>query len=152
MMAKRIENLEQLRAEILLLKQQRAEQELYFAEKKESIKEAFKSPFTFIKKVGLFFGISKNAKSSGVSADWATALARFVIPFMLNKTLLRGKGAMIKSLFALISQKAINPAIFNQSKVLGVADKVSEWIGSLVAKTKRKKRIDYGIPPDSETY
>lgn len=152
MIVTRIENLEQLRAEIQLLKQKRAEQELYFIQKKENIKEAFNSPFTFIKKLGLFFGVNKSTKTSGISADWATALARFVIPFILNKTLLRGKGAMLKSLFALISQKAINPAIFNQGKIMGVAGKVSEWIGDFISKTKRKKRMDYGIPPDSETY
>jgi len=142
----RIENLQQLQAEIELLKLKKAEQELYFKNKKESIKASLKSPFTFIKKIT---GLLKN--NDNIHADWATALARVSIPFLLNKTLLRGKGAVLKSILTILSQKAINPAIFNQNKLMSVVDKVSDWVGKILPK-RRKEAVDYGIPPDSETY
>lgn len=151
MIVRPIENIEQLRAEIQLLKQKRAEQELYFLHKKESLTEALKSPFTFIKKMGLFFGVNKS-KSAAIGADWTTALARFIVPFILNKTILRGKGGLLKSLFTLASQKVINPSVINQHKIASVAGKVSDFVSMLLQKSRRKKRVDYGIPPDSETY
>ncbi len=151
MMLTPIENIEQLRAEIQLLKQKRAEQELYFIHKKESLKEALNSPFTFIKKMGLFFGVTKS-KNAVIGADWTTALARFVVPFILNKTILRGRGAILKSLFMLVSQKAINPSVINQNKIAGVVGKVSDFVNALLQKNRKRKNVDYGIPPDSETY
>lgn len=144
-----IESLEQLRAEIQLLKQQRAEQELYFVQKKDNIKEALNSPFTFIKKLGLFLGVNR---STPATSDWSTALARFVVPFILNRTILRGKGALLKSILALISQRMINPSVINQNKLANMAGKLSDWIGAFLQKSRKKKTVDYGIPPDSETY
>lgn len=143
----RIENLQQLQAEIELLKLKKAEQELYFKNKKESFRASLKSPFSFIKKIT---GLLKNNDNNSIHADWATALARVSIPFLLNKTLLRGKGAILKSVLTLLSQKAINPAIFNQDKLMGAVEKVSDWVGKILPK-KRKEALDYGIPPDSET-
>ncbi|ADY53319.1 hypothetical protein Pedsa_2778 [Pseudopedobacter saltans DSM 12145] len=144
----RITNLQQLEAEIELLRLRKAEQELFFKEKKERFNEALKSPFTFFKKASRFLTNNQN-----IHSDWATALARVSIPFLLNKTLLRGKGALLKSILTLISQKAINPAIFNQTKLFGAVEKVSDWVSKIMPKKKKKETdVDYGIPPDSETY
>lgn len=151
MSVSRIENLTQLRAEIALLKQKRVEQELYFANKKEEIKQAFSSPFAFLKKSGEFLGLRKGSSSS-VSSDWATALSRVVIPFLLNVTVFRGKGKLLKSLLTIISQRAIKPSVFNKENVMGVATKAVNWINDFISKRKSKKSNDYGIPPDSETY
>ena len=149
----KIENLQQLRAQIKTLRLQQAEQELYFLEKKQSFQEAIKSPFKFLKKVGSFLGFNSKEKQ-GVSpknADWVTSLARIFVPFVLNKTLLRGNGLFLKSVLTLISQRAINPQNVNQHTLSSLIDKVSSWINSTL-KSKKKKDIDYGIPPDSETF
>ena len=144
---RRIENLQHLQDEIALLKLKKAEQELYFIEKKDSLKESLKSPFTFMKKA---MGILKG--NENIHADWTTALARISIPFLLNKTLLRGKGAILKSLITLLSQRVINPAIVNQNKVFGAVEKISGLVGRILNKKVKSRKQDYGIPPDSETY
>lgn len=144
----RINNLEELRAEIELLRLKKSEQELYFKEKKARFNEALRSPFTFIRKAGKFLTNNDN-----IHADWATALARISIPFFLNKILLRGKGPFLKTILTFLSQKAINPAVFNQGNLLGIVDKVSDWVNKILPKKKKNKvAVDYGIPPDSETY
>jgi len=152
----RIENIEDLRAEIQLLKFRKAEHELYFVQKKESIKKTISSPLVFFKKIKSFLGGKSQTGLSNSStphdSDWATTLARVVVPFLLNKTLLRGNGLIIKSLLGIISQKAINGETVNKVKVAGWIDKASSWINSTLKKSEKKKKIDYGIPPDSETY
>ncbi len=155
-MSPRINNLEDLRAEIQLLKFQKAEHELYFVQKKESIKKTFSSPFNFFKQIKSFVGgKSQTGLTSNAArhdSDWTTILARVVVPFFLNKTILRGNGLVVKSLLGLISQKAINGETFNKIKVAGWIDKATGWVNSTLKKSEKKKKIDYGIPPDSETY
>ncbi|MFD1629612.1 hypothetical protein [Pseudopedobacter beijingensis] len=143
----KIQNLQQLRAEIQVLRQKKIEQELYFSQKKESLQEAVRSPFKFARKMVNFFS---GGKANEIQADWTTAMLRFAIPFLLNKTLLKGKGGIIKSAIALISQKAINPSLFNQATISGLVDKVSGWVSNILP-GRKKKEVDYGIPPDSET-
>lgn len=156
-MNQRIENIEDLRSQIKLLKLQKAEHELYFVQKKDSIKKTFSSPLTFFKNMKSFFGLgadSSNINQTGAQhgSDWTTVLARVVVPFLLNKTVLRGNGLVIKSLLGLISQKAISGETFNKFKFAGWIDNASNWINSTLKKSEKKKKIDYGIPPDSETY
>lgn len=149
----KIENLQQLRAQIKTLRLQQAEQELYFLEKKQSFTDAIKSPFAFLKKIGSFLGFN-NKEQQGIvpkNADWVTSLARIMVPLFLNKTLLRGNGLFLKSLLTLISQRVISPQNVNQYKLSSLIDKVSSWINSTI-KSKKKKDVDYGIPPDSETF
>lgn len=152
----RIENLADLRAEIQLLKLQKAEQELFFVQKRESIKKTFSSPLGFFRNIKSVLGLGSHKsllKNSGNShdSDWTTTLARVVIPFLLNKTILRGNGLIIKSLLGLISQRVISGDNINKIKVSGWIDKATGWINSL-KKSDKKKKVDYGIPPDSETY
>lgn len=155
-MSTRIENIEDLRAEIQLLKLQKAEHELYFVQKRESLKKTFSSPFDFFRNVRSLLGGKPETGTGNVSArhdsDWTTVIARVVVPFILSKTILRGNGIMIKSLLGIISQKAINGETFNRVKISGWIDKATHWINSTLKKSEKRKRVDYGIPPDSETY
>jgi hypothetical protein len=155
-MSTRIENIEDLRAEIQLLKFQKAEHELYFVKKRESLSKTFSSPFEFLRNVKSFLtgkgGPGQGNTSVKHDSDWTTVIARVVVPFLLSKTILRGNGLMIKSLLGIISQKAINGETFNKVKISGWIDKASHWINSTLKKSEKKKRVDYGIPPDSETY
>lgn len=157
-MSSHIQNIEDLRAEIKLLKLQKAEYELYFSQKRESIKQTFSSPFAFFRNIKSLIGggsFSKNLSDNGAShqSDWFTNMARIVIPFFLNRTILRGRGVLVKSLLGLISQKAITGDTFNKDKIANWIDKATNWINSTIKKPKKKKQpVDYGIPPDSETY
>lgn len=72
-----------------------------------------------------------------------------LLPMFMNKTLFRGAGFLTKAAVGLISGKVGKSldaehlsAIFNSVK--GFFTKKTE--------KKAKKFIDYGIPPDSETY
>lgn len=157
-MSSHIQNIDDLRAEIKLLKLQKAEHELYFSQKKESIRQTFSSPFAFFRNIKSLIG-SDSSRSNFIKdgashqqSDWATSIARLVIPFFLNRTVLRGKGVVIKSLLGLISQKAINGETFNKVKIASWIDKATNWVNSTIKKPRKKQRVDYGIPPDSETY
>lgn len=149
----KIENIQQLRAQIRMLRVQQAEQELYFLAKKQSFNDALKSPFSFLKKIGYFFGFNTKEQDGRTpkNADWVTSLARVLVPLALNKTLLRGNGLFLKSILTLISQRIINPQNVNQNKLSNLIDKLSSWINSTL-KSKKKQDTDYGIPPDSETF
>ncbi len=148
-----ITNVQQLRARIAVLEVRKAEDELYFHQRISSFKEKISKPFRFVKSVfnAVAFGDVSGINLTG-RADWATHLGRIILPLVMNRTLLRGKGVWLKAIFSLFSQKAINPAILNK-------DIVSHWIDNatsfIKSKTKKKEKRygtdDYGIPPESET-
>lgn len=157
-MTTKIETLEQLRSEIRLLKLKKAEDELYFHQKKEHYKKMLTSPFASLKKAGSYLGFGNSEKDTyqhdPKNADWATTVARVFIPFLLNTTVLRGKGIIMKSLMTLFSQRVINSQNFNQNVLSKWIDKATDLVNS----SRKKKpvsataKLDYGIPPDSETY
>lgn len=151
----KIETLEQLRSEIRLLKLKKAEDELYFQKKKENFVKMFTSPLTSLKKAASYlgFGSSENTANTHdpLKSDWATSVARVFIPFLLNTTLLRGKGIILKSLMTLFSQRVINSKSFNQNVLTKWIDKATNLVNSSIKKPEKQK-LDYGIPPDSETY
>lgn len=157
-MSSHIQNIDDLRAEIKLLKLQKAEHELFFSQKRESIKQTFSSPISFFRNFKSLLGLGSSqsgfSKDGNLhqSSDWTTNIARLVIPFFLNRTLLRGNGVLVKSILGLISQKAINGDTFNKVKISGWIDKATHWVNSTIKKPRKKQSIDYGIPPDSETY
>lgn len=149
-METQITNIAELEARITYLKIKKVDDEIYFNQKIESIKNKFKHPFVFIKDVvsSFAFGTKMNI---GVRADWATNLGRIFFPLFLNKTLLRNKGAIIKTLVSLFSQKAINPTVFNRDVLAGWIDNITSFVKSKTKKEKRYGADDYGIPPESET-
>jgi hypothetical protein len=72
----------------------------------------------------------------------------FLLPLILNKTVFRGSGFITKALATLISGKVGQS--LDGEHLSGIFNKVK----SIFAKKKRKDGgfVDYGIPPDSETY
>jgi hypothetical protein len=78
--------------------------------------------------------------------DLIALASRLFLPFALNKTLFRNSNFLIKILVGLVSQQA--SGLINQKTVATVWDTIK----SLIDKTQKKKPVDYGIPPDSETY
>jgi len=144
-----ITNLAQLEARIAFLEVKKAEDEIYFNQKFEAIKEKIQHPFKFIKNAISSFAFGRNSNMAG--ADWATNLGRIFFPLLLNKTLLKNKGIIVKTLVSLFSQKAINYSVFNREVLSGWIDKVTDFVKTKTKKEKRYGVDDYGIPPESET-
>ena len=81
----------------------------------------------------------------------SSKIMSIVLPMLMNSTIFRGSGLITKALGALVSGKVGKSldaeslsGIFNMAKSLftGKKPKSKEQVGF----------IDYGIPPDSETY
>jgi hypothetical protein len=152
MINKKIDNLDQLRVQIAILKLHKAEQEIYFNQTGNNISKAFNSPVNFVKAALSFLGL-RGGKANVQEADWATNLARLAFPFLLNKTLLSGSGFIFKGIVSFLSQNTINAKTFNKGILANWVDKIVDWVDSTNKKRKSKKEeIDYGISPESETY
>lgn len=153
----KIENLDQLRVEIALLKIKKAEQEVYLNQTFSKVNKAFSGPINFIKGALGFVGL-KNNKSNNSStnhADWVTSLGRIALPFLLNKTILRGSGMFLKTAISLLSQTTINSKNLNKNVLANWIDKATYWVNVSINSARKKSELkdhDYGIPPESETY
>lgn len=134
-----INNIDDLRAEIALVKIQKTQQEL-------AIKEHFSSPTAIFNTI--FSGLTTPAVKKALfdPEDLIALVSRLFLPFALNKTLFRNSNFLIKILVGLVSQQA--SGLINNKTVSTVWDTVK----SLLDKTKKKKPVDYGIPPDNESY
>jgi hypothetical protein len=141
-----INNMEELKAQIVILKQDKMEQELYFNQKVNSIKSSFNNPLGYISNIFKSFGLNNK---TGFNSDYITSLAKTFLPLFLNKTILKGSGFIVKTLVTIFSQKLISGKIINQEILVKWIDRLTGLISS---KTKSNKVKDYGIPEDSETY
>lgn len=149
----KIQNIDQLRLEIAISRLHRAEQEIYLSQKVRNFSKALSSPLSFIKGIFAFLGLRENKGNIPQEADWVTNFAKIAIPFLLNKTVLKGRGFILKSIISLISQNTITSEIFNKGMLGGWIDKLVDWLDDSSKKSKSKNAdIDYGISPESETY
>ncbi|MFN0256032.1 hypothetical protein [Pedobacter ureilyticus] len=80
------------------------------------------------------------------------SIMSLVLPLLLNKTVFRGSGFITKSIAALVSGK-IGKSLDAES-LTGLFTKAKSLFSSLTSKKKKTdvNFVDYGIPPDSETY
>ena len=150
----KINNLTELRAEILRLKTFQEEQENYLSDQYRLLEQKVQAPFKFISGLFSWFpGFSSVVPSSTQvkeGEDWVTKSLRLGLPYVLNRFFFRRAGAVKKLLVAILSQQAAGA--LNKDRISGLISKVSELIRP---KSKRKGKVhhqDYGIPPDSETY
>lgn len=151
-MKSRIENIDDLRSEILRLKLQRFQYEAELNAEINKIKDKFRIPHLLLNKFNAWFGTHAGPMEKGKEHDWVTNAFRIGLPVLLNKVVFGKAGFMVKSLVALVSQKAAGNV--NRDVVSHWIDKAAHWIRGA---TKRKPKTgnihpDYGIPPDSETY
>jgi hypothetical protein len=149
---KNIQNIADLQIHIRDLEFQKAEHEIYLHQKVESLKEKIALPLKFYKRITGMISGKPNSSKDGIldgdhKPDWINLLARVGIPFALNKLIFRKSGFIIKTLISLFSQSAITSV--NKNNLASWVDKISGFIKS---NTKKKRVLDYGIPPDSETY
>jgi hypothetical protein len=150
-MKSKISNIDDLRSEILRLKLQQFHHEAVIEQDINKIKDKFRIPSILLNKVNTWFG--DNTKGADkTSNDWVTNALRIGLPVALNKLVFGRSNFIIKSLVAMLSQKAATSV--NKDTLTHWIDKASHWIrgAAISRKEKRKRPHDYGIPPDSETY
>ncbi len=71
-----------------------------------------------------------------------------ILPFILNKTIFKGSGFLTKTAIGLISNKLGGK--LDLDHLTGFYEKIKGWVTP--KNSKPVKHVDYGIPPDSETY
>jgi hypothetical protein len=75
----------------------------------------------------------------------------FLLPVLMNNTLFRGSGFITKALVGLATRNV--GKTLDAEHLSGIFNSVKSWIGgNKKAKVRPVGYIDYGIPPDSETY
>lgn len=77
------------------------------------------------------------------------SIMSLILPLFLNKTIFRGSGFLTKGIAALVSGK-IGKSLDAES-LTGIFNKVKSLFTSK-GKKDDVNFVDYGIPPDSETY
>ena len=147
-MKSRIDNIDDLRSEILRLKLQSFHHEALIKQDIEKFKDKFRLP-SIIKS---WFGGSDAKSPDSSHHDWVTNALRVSLPLALNKMVFGKSGFIIKSIVTLLSQKVATSV--NKDIVTNWIDKASTFIRGKAQHRPGKKAPahDYGIPPDSETY
>ncbi len=75
----------------------------------------------------------------------------FVLPVLMNNTLFRGSGFITKALVGLATSNVGRK--LDAEHLTGIFSSVKAWFGGKKkVKVKPVGYVDYGIPPDSETY
>ena len=149
----KIKDLADLRLEINRLKVLAREQESYLNdqyvllnEKVEAPVRFFKSAMSWVPGVDVAKGIFAKRKDD---EDWVNRVLRIGFPLVLNRFFLRKAGFIKRVLATLLSQQAAS--VLNKDTVAGLIDKITRFIRP-AKKRSGSAKVDYGIPPDSETY
>lgn len=137
--------IEELQAEIGILKIKKQEQET-------AIHAKFNGPGAIFKTVTSLFksDTSKSLFDDIFNQDIISNISRILLPMTLNSSIFRKSGFITKTLVTLFSQKAAKNV--NMDLITSLIDKAK---GIFERKTERPAKADsrdYGIPPDSETY
>jgi len=154
-MRAKIETIDDLRTEIIRRKAQRLELENDLLQVSEKIKTKLRIPVMIYNKAGdflnSFFGLERDNPAGKENRDWVTNIFRVGLPVFLNKYFFPKSGLLIKSVVAMVSQKAAKNV--NKDSITDIIDKLTVWIKSRKSKERKDPLMaDYGIPPDSETY
>lgn len=81
----------------------------------------------------------------------SSSLMSYILPFIMNTTLFRGSGFLTKTLVGLASNKV--GKTLDAEHLSAIFNSIKSWFtGSKKKKAKATEEVDYGIPPDSETY
>jgi len=131
-----IRNRSDLRTEIFRLEQEKLGKQI-------ALKQHFSSPGAIFSTVmGLVSGGDKKEDDGKPKQDFVGFISRFILPLVLNKTLFRGSGFIMKALVGLASQKA--STYISSDSVSGVWDKAKGLVGGLFSKKAKK--------PETQSY
>lgn len=140
---KDIKSLAELQLEISQLKSEYLLKETRLKEDTKAYIKQF-SPLNLIKELFNPQSLLKLDEKTNISGS----IMSLILPMFLNKTVFRGSGFITKGIAALVSGK-VGKSLDAES-LTGIFNSVKSIF------TKKKKKdvnfVDYGIPPDSETY
>lgn len=142
----KINTLEDLHKQVQLLKADYTQRgELLKVDTKTYIKQ-----FTlgnFIKKYATPSGFLKLDEKTNISSK----IMSILLPMLLNSTVFKGSGLLTKALSAVVSGK-VGKSLDAES-LSGIFNMVKSLFTGKKPKSKENVAfVDYGIPPDSETY
>lgn len=140
-----INNLEELHARVCSLK----------AEHEQKGAILVKDAKGYLKQFTLGGMIKKYATPSALlkvddKLNISSSLMSLVLPFLMNSTLFKGSGFLTKTLVGLASNKV--GKTLDAEHLSAIFNSIKSWFGSKKKKEKTAAYVDYGIPPDSETY
>jgi len=139
-----IRNLEDLHAAKVALK-------VEYTVKQNALKTDTK---LFVKQFSIGALIKKYASSSNLlkvddKLNFSGTAMSLILPMLMNKTIFRSSGFITKALVGLASGKLGKS--LDAEHLSAIFNSVKGWFGKKKEK-QSKKFVDYGIPPDSETY
>ena len=147
----KIQNIDDLRTEVVRLEVFRTEIETELKIEAQKITTKIQIPLMLLGKLNDFFVGSKDKSGTKVSEDWVSNIFRIGLPVMLIRFIFPKSEFIVKSIIELISQTTSKTV--NTDLIIEIIDKVSQWIKSTGTRNKKEAEMaDYGIPPDSETY
>jgi len=151
----KIKNLDDLRLEIVRLKALAKEQEDYLSDQYHLFNDKLAAPLRFVKSLISWVpgvDLAKNLFAKGKKdEDWLSKALRIGLPVVLNRFFLRKAGFLKRTLVTLLSQQAAGA--LNKDRISEVINKVADFIRPTQrGKHSVRRKVDYGIPPDSETY
>ncbi|RZK77992.1 MAG: hypothetical protein EOO92_11960 [Pedobacter sp.] len=80
----------------------------------------------------------------------SSSVMSLILPLVMNSTVFRGSGLITKALVGLASGKVGKS--LDGAHLSGMFNVVKSWFSGAKKKPKEVGYVDYGIPPDSETY
>lgn len=140
-----IQNLHDLNVAMISLKVDYKMQEAMIKDDVQCYVKQF-SPGTLIKKYVTPSAVFKVDDKLNISSK----LMSMALPILMNSTLFRGSGFLTKTLVGLATSKV--GKTLDAEHLTGIFNSVKGLFGSKKKKAKTAAYIDYGIPPDSETY
>lgn len=146
-MRTRINDLTELRAEILRLKQLKVEQEAYLKDQSSLLKEKISKPVNFVKRVVSVFqgntGIDdisgKTTGSNKFEPDLITHGLKIGLPFLMSRVFLRRAGYLKRIFVSVASTQAAG--LINKERIQGGIQKLISFITPNKKSTKKS-----GIP------
>jgi hypothetical protein len=147
----KIQNIDDLREEAARLEVVQKEIETELKNEAQKITSKIQIPLMLLRKLNNFFAGSKDKSRTKDGEDWVTSIFSIGLPLLLNRFLFPKSGFIVKSIIELISQTTAKTV--NTDLIVEIIEKVSQWIKSTGSRNKKEEEmVDYGIPPDSESY
>jgi hypothetical protein len=140
-----IQNLEELKAHLFTLKSGYIMQE-------DMLKQNAK---LYVKQYTIGSLIKKYATPSSFmkvdeKLNVSSKLMSMVLPIIMNSTIFRGSGFMTKALVGFATSKVGKN--LDAEHLSSIYNSVKGWFNKPKKTNKRIVQVDYGIPPDSETF